>query len=251
MHTAHLFGLDMVSRSTIDELADLLATAPCTQGPSVVVTPNVRHIVHYERDPTAAMVARSATLVLPDGAPIVWASRLLGRPLKHRLAGSDLFPALWDRLAATDRPVVVVAANEQLAAASRLRYPSARVLTAAPDLGTAASLDGLCGEIERAVHEVSAGYLVLAIGLPATHHIAAALTSRQRVADGVWVLAVGAAVEFHLGLKRRAPRWMRRAGLEWAHRLSREPRRLWRRYLFDGLPFLVLVWRERSRGKGS
>ena len=98
MQRVRLFGLDFVSEVTIDELAAELFTAGKGQQSAwkTLVTPNVDHLVHYRRSsPTQRQVAENAQFVLPDGAPIVWASRLLRKPLSRRLAGSELFNAWW------------------------------------------------------------------------------------------------------------------------------------------------------------
>ena len=258
LRTQHLFGLDVVADATFDDIVEVLLAPPPPNGPRLLVTPNVDHIVGYARDPAAARVARSAALVLPDGAPLVWASRLLGRPVRRRLTGSDLFPLLWQRLIAADRPVVVVGPNEDVRAGLSEQHPSAVILTA-PNLsvagpngepdedGTDAALGRICDEIADAVRSTGSGHVVVAIGFPAHHRIAARLAARQLRDRPVWIMLLGAAPEFHLGLQQRAPQWVQRAGAEWLHRFMLEPRRMWRRYLLGGPRFARLVWRDRDR----
>lgn len=247
IRTEQVFGLDMVAEATLDEIVEVMVDRPGPMGPSVVVTPNVDHIVRYSRDPQTAAVARGASLVLPDGAPIVWASRALRRPVRRRLTGSDLFPILWRRLAAEDRPVVVVVPNSHVAAGLLGQHPRAVPLVAPESAGDPDHLDQLCEQVARSVETAGATHVLVAIGFPTTHRIAAELATRRLSACDVWVVLVGAGPEFHLGLKRRAPHWMQRIGLEWVHRLASEPRRLWRRYLLSGPQFAAIVWREHTR----
>ena len=114
MRTTRLFGLDFVVGTSIEEVVDTLQREGQADDAMwrVVVTPNVDHLVHYRKSPTQRRVAETAYMVLPDGAPIVWASRLLRAPIDQRLAGSDLFAAWWQRMVAAERPVIMVAGNE-------------------------------------------------------------------------------------------------------------------------------------------
>ena len=112
--TQHLFGLDFANAAAVDDLAERLADGR-EADPSrwrCVVTPNVDHLVRYRRYGNEASVARHASLVLPDGMPIVWASRLLGRPLVARLTDVNR-DKLWPVVAALgQRPVRQVALDE-------------------------------------------------------------------------------------------------------------------------------------------
>jgi N-acetylglucosaminyldiphosphoundecaprenol N-acetyl-beta-D-mannosaminyltransferase len=161
------------------------------------------------------------------------------------LTGADLFPALWPRLAAEERPVVVLAANEEIAAALRAGHPRARCIVAPRfDVGDAATIVAVASQVRDAVEAAGAEFVLLCISMPKHHRVCAALTETDAPTTSPWVLLLGAAAEFHLGMRRRAPRWMQRAGLEWLHRLGRDPRGMARRYLVDDVAFLPLVWRE-------
>jgi N-acetylglucosaminyldiphosphoundecaprenol N-acetyl-beta-D-mannosaminyltransferase len=252
--TQRLFGLDFVSDATIDAVADAVvraATGPAT-GWRCVVTPNVDHLVRYDRNPREAEAARHACVVLPDGMPIVWASRLLGRPLKMRLAGSDLFGALWSRLAASSVPTVVVASRAEVA--DRLRESHAQAQTLVPvqfDVGDEPAVTSVIDWIDEAVAR-GGRVVIVGVSMPKHHLIANRL--RERWADLTddipIVLLMGASADLSLGLARRAPRWMQRFGLEWLFRLALEPRRLARRYLVDDMKFMRLLGREWRATRG-
>lgn len=250
--TRRLFGLDFVDAPAVADVVDRLLSADDVNIDMwrCVVTPNVDHLVRYERHEDEADIARSAYLVLPDGMPIVWASRLLSRPLAARLAGSDLFASLWPRLADAGVSTVVVAPRWDVADRLSAEHPAARfvvppVFDAADSVTVASVVDAIVDACEGA----GARFLVIGLSMSKHHSIAAQLRVRWAGTYGSapTVLLLGAASELYLGVSRRAPMWMQRAGLEWLHRLLGDPRRLAKRYLVDDVQFLPLVWREWRR----
>lgn len=212
----------------------------------VVVTPNVDHVVQIADRPALAPVYAAADLVLADGQPLVWASRLLGVDLPERVAGSDLFPVLLeDAKAGSGVRVFLLGGMDGVAerAAERIReqYPWVELAgTHAPPFGfEAREVDN-----ERAVSAVAAANadLVL-VGLGAPKQELWVHRERARLACGV-ALCLGATIDFMAGTIDRAPQWMRTSGLEWLYRLANEPRRLARRYARDALVFPRLLARD-------
>jgi len=250
--TQALFGCAFVSETTMAAIVEVLLAdgSARSTGWRSVVTPNVDHLVRYEHDERAADVARQASLTLPDGMPIVWASRLLRRPLARRLAGSDLFAELWPVLAQRSIPCVVVAATTEVADGLRAEHPDLRVLVP-PQFSVSDDdvVERLVEDIVAQCADVGARFLFVGLSMPKHHLLASRLAERwsNPTQASPVVLLVGAATDFYLGLAVRAPQWMQRAGLEWAHRLARDPRRMVRRYLVDDLRFAGIVWREWRR----
>lgn len=251
--TQHLFGLDFVATSDLSEVADLLmerASRPPTPEWQCVVTPNVDHLVRYRRNADEEAVARHATVVLPDGMPIVWASRLLDRRLPARLAGSDLFALLWPRLVADRTPVVVVASSDVVAEGLGREHPGA--VTLVPPLFDPDDDDAVkrvIDEIDRACEDVTPRFLVVGVSMQKTHLIAARLRDRwaHTALAKPTVMLLGASADMYVGAMDRAPEWMRDTGLEWLHRLVGEPRRMAKRYLVDDVAFVSMVWYEWRR----
>ncbi len=248
MRTTQLFGLDFVVESSIEELAEVLERDGQVASPSwrIVVTPNVDHIVRYQNSPTQRRVAEMAYMVLPDGAPIVWASRLLRSPIDQRLAGSDLFAAWWKRMAAAQRPVIVVAGNEQLARQLTSENPRCRCIVppmfADDDPERIASI---VSEVLAEVHAEPSDAVVVGLSAAKNHLIAAGLAQSPVPSTGApLLLLLGASAEFYVGQQRRAPKWVQRAGMEWVYRLVGDPRRMAKRYLIEDMVFLPIVWRE-------
>ena len=211
-----------------------------------VVTPNVQHAVMNQGHSDFRAAYDAASLVLVDGAPLVWASRLLGPGLPERIAGSDFFPLLLAS-ARPERPLPVYllgaapGIGERAARMMTEQFPNVRVLgTYSPPLG----FENDEAENERIfelVNRAAPGVLVLGLGTPKQELWIHRYADRLRVPV---VLCLGATIDFMAGIKVRAPVWMRRVGLEWIHRVAREPRRLAPRYASDAVHFPSLLWRE-------
>lgn len=223
-----------------------------SERPALVVTPNVDHLLRIQKDRDFASVVANADLVLADGLPIVWASRLLGRPLKERVAGSDLFPKLCEHAARHGYRVFFLGgapgAAEEARRILECRHAALQVVgTHCPPFGFERDQEADRQAVE-AVRAARPDILFVGLGSPKQERWIAA---HIRECDVPVSIGVGISFSFVAGHVRRAPRWLQRLGLEWAHRLCCEPRRLWRRYLIRGPAFLPLVARElRHRERG-
>jgi len=211
-----------------------------------VVTPNVDHAVLFQEHAGLRKAYADAALVLADGMPVVAAARLLGHPLPERVAGSDLAPALF--AAAEQRGTLRVyllgaglGVAERAAANIATHWPAVEVVgTYSPPLG----FEYDSNENERILARIAAVQPdILIVGLGAPKQELWVQKHRGQIRANV-ALCIGATIDFLAGEKKRAPRWMRRLGLEWLHRVGSEPRRLLKRYLRDGWVFPALVARE-------
>lgn len=209
-----------------------------------VVTPNVDHVVKLQSHIGLQQAYADADLVLADGWPIVLASRWLGCPLPERVPGSDLVPALF---AAGQRMTAFLlgaapGVAEQAAAQIHRRWPCVQVTgTHSPPLGFEKD-PAENQRILRLLEGSQPDLLIVGLGAPKQELWVHAHRAQMPVKVA---LCVGATIDFLAGRRRRAPRWMRRSGLEWVHRLASEPRRLARRYAHDAMIFPTLVWRQR------
>ncbi|HET9894698.1 MAG TPA: WecB/TagA/CpsF family glycosyltransferase [Streptosporangiaceae bacterium] len=211
-----------------------------------IVTPNIDICHQMSRDPASRALVEASTLVVPDGMPLLWASRLAGQPLPERITGADLIYSLSAAAADNGWPVYVVgglpgqdgqASAAQLAADGlAARYAG---LAVAGAYSPPACFDAVAGDISSLLDDlVSASPLIVFVGLgfPKQEQVIERL--RVKLPDA-WYIGCGAAIPYAAGRLRRAPLWMQRAGLEWLFRLISEPRRLARRYLGRDLPFAV------------
>jgi N-acetylglucosaminyldiphosphoundecaprenol N-acetyl-beta-D-mannosaminyltransferase len=246
-----LFGLNIAALSFDEAVERLAQAAGLRDGRArVVVTPNVDHIVRLDASPELRARYARADFIFADGMPLVWASRLLGRPLPGRVTGADLFVALCRRAQERGERVMLLGgrpgAEADLQARFAHYFPGLDIVIVCPSM----NFDPLGEEGQacaRRVCEAAPDMVFVCLGLPKQENWA--LHYAPALPGGI-VLCVGAAMEFAVGLQRRAPLLWRRAGLEWLWRLLTNPRRLWRRYLVEDPRFALLCWRQwRARNK--
>jgi N-acetylglucosaminyldiphosphoundecaprenol N-acetyl-beta-D-mannosaminyltransferase len=208
---------------------------------------NAAKLVAANRDDALRSVLLNADLVTADGMSVVWASRVLGRALKERVAGIDLFVRMVERAAKKGLAVYFLGAREEAVRGTvellAKRYPALRVAGYRDGYFDACDSRQVC----EAIKQTSADLLFVALGSPRQETW---IASNLALTGVRFALGVGGSFDHLGGLARRAPQWMQRSGLEWLHRLAQEPRRLWRRYLIGNAAFIWLVVRERLRGRG-
>jgi N-acetylglucosaminyldiphosphoundecaprenol N-acetyl-beta-D-mannosaminyltransferase len=241
-----------IDRITMGGALDAIEALIAAGRGGVVVTPNVDHVVIADRHPAFREAYAAANLSLADGQPIVWASHLLGKSVPEKVSGSDLVLPLLDRAARRGWRVYLLGGAPGVAEAAADRLTRERGVeiagTAAPRLRPAdatARPDPAAQQAADAVRAARPDLVLVALGAPKQE----VWMHRYRDALAPAVLVgVGASLDFVAGRVRRAPRWVSSAGLEWLWRLSREPRRLWKRYLIDDaqfIPILVRTLRKR------
>ncbi|HEX7008615.1 MAG TPA: WecB/TagA/CpsF family glycosyltransferase [Phycisphaeraceae bacterium] len=208
-----------------------------------VITPNLDHLRRAQRDQEfRRWLLEEADLVVADGMPLVWASRLQGTPLPERVAGSSLVSTLAQAAAGAGRSLFLLGGSPGAAQAAaevlRSRYPGLIIAgTACPPIGFENDPQQM-DELRQMLKEAKPDIVYMALGSPKQERLIRLLRGEQ---PGAWWLGVGISLSFLCGQVRRAPRWMQRVGLEWLHRLVQEPRRLARRYLLDGIPFALYL----------
>jgi N-acetylglucosaminyldiphosphoundecaprenol N-acetyl-beta-D-mannosaminyltransferase len=220
-----------------------------------VFTPNVDHVVLAHDNPRMRAAYSRANLALADGMPLLWAARLFGEPLPEKVSGSDFVPMVLERAADRGWRVYFLGGKPGVAALARdkLRQylPNLQVVGVDAPMIDAKDPASGCAPIVSRVRSARPDVVLVALGAP-KQEIWIDLV-RDELRPTV-LLAVGASLDFIAGTVPRAPRWISRSGLEWLFRLSREPRRLWRRYLLHDPRFLAIVGREafdRARRKGG
>ncbi|HTF90332.1 MAG TPA: WecB/TagA/CpsF family glycosyltransferase [Planctomycetota bacterium] len=207
-----------------------------------VVTPNLDHLRRMVREREFRELCSRADLRVPDGMPLIWAAALQGTPLPERVAGSNLIWSL--NRAAAERGLCVFLLGgdpgtaDQAAAVLRERFPGLQVVgTHCPAPGfekEPTRMQALIDALELGAPQI----VFVALGSPKQELLIEALRARWPRA---WWLGVGISFSFVTGAVRRAPVWMQKLGIEWLHRLAQDPRRLFRRYVIDGLPFAFVL----------
>lgn len=231
------FWLDAVTeREVVDTVREAWAAG---QGGSVIpVNVDVARTVNHEPGLVEHLTAGS--LVVADGMPLLWAARAGGQALPERVTGSSLVFSLSAAAAADGRSVYLLGGAEgvpeRAAEALSARYPALRVAGAeSPPFGFDKSREGVRRAID-AVTDAAPDLVFVGLGFPRQERL---IEQLRQARPSAWFLACGGGIPMAAGETRRASPLVQRLGLEWAHRLAIEPRRLARRYLRDDLPFAI------------
>lgn len=203
-----------------------------------VATVNVEFIMGARRNPVFRQVLAQASLCVPDGIGVVWASRRQGRLLRQRVAGVDLVERIAARGAERGWRIYFLGAApgvaERAATILAERYPGLKVAGCYAGSPRTEEEDRIVGWVRAACPDV----LFVAYGAPRQD----LWIARNQARIGVPVaMGVGGAFDFIAGVTRRAPEWVQRAGLEWLHRLIKEPWRLRRQLVIPHFILLVLL----------
>ncbi|HMV63665.1 MAG TPA: WecB/TagA/CpsF family glycosyltransferase [Zoogloea sp.] len=205
------------------------------------VVVNVDKIVKASRDPVLRNIINGCDLINADGMPVVWASRLLGKPLKERVTGVDLFESLMERSAEKGWRVFLLGAREEVVSRVAQIYPARY-----PGLTIAGYRNGYWkpedeAGVANAIAATRPDILFVAISSPKKENFLARYQAAMKIP---FAMGVGGTFDVAVGLVRRAPVWMQKAGLEWFYRFLQEPRRMFRRYFIDDMAFVALFARE-------
>jgi N-acetylglucosaminyldiphosphoundecaprenol N-acetyl-beta-D-mannosaminyltransferase len=212
--------------------------------PQQHVVVNVDKLVKASRDVELRRIINDCALVNADGMPVVWASRLLGKGLKERVAGIDLYEALMRRSAELGWRVFLLGAREEVVSAVKVIYERKY-----PGLIVAGYRNGYWKPEEepRVVEQIRASrpdLLFVAISSPKKEQFLGRYQAEMMVP---FAMGVGGTFDVAAGKIKRAPLWMQKSGLEWFYRFLQEPRRMFKRYFVDDIAFLWLLIREGAR----
>jgi N-acetylglucosaminyldiphosphoundecaprenol N-acetyl-beta-D-mannosaminyltransferase len=222
------------------------------EGPfSYIVTPNVDHLIKLKKDASFRRIYDGARLVLPDGVPLVWAARILGTPLRGRVNGTDLCVRLSSLASAKGYSIFLLGGSEGVAKrASEVLEKSLPALRIAgyyyPEFGFDKNPEE-CLKIQKIIASSGADILFVGLGAPKQEKWIQEFGAGCKVKVAI---GVGVSFSFISGDIRRSPLWMQRNGMEWLWRLLSEPRRLFRRYIIQDMPFVLLIakaWLEKRR----
>ncbi len=235
-----------ISLTSYDDVIEKLTNRP-TDSATVVAVCNVHSVMSARRNPALREAIEQAEIATPDGVPIVWGLRGTVRPEQERVYGPELMRKAfvddvgWKHYLYGSTPETLA----QLQAKLDEIAPKAEIVGAfSPpfrDMTADETEDAMA-----AVRDSGADVVWVGLGMPKQelwmHEIRPHL-------PGVALLGVGAAFDFLAGTKKQAPAWMQKAGLEWLFRLIQEPRRLWRRYLWNNTAYAVLLVLQIVRHK--
>jgi N-acetylglucosaminyldiphosphoundecaprenol N-acetyl-beta-D-mannosaminyltransferase len=217
-----------------------IVDAASTERGHWTITANLDHLRRYRQEPVARELIDGADLVVADGMPLIWASRLVGALLPERVTGSNMIWSISDAARSRGQSVFLLGGDPGVAerAADILagRYEGLDIAgTFCPPTGfekDPAQID----RIQRSVVEAAPQIVFVALGFPKQDLLIQRL---RRVLPCASYIGVGISLSYVTGEVPRAPAWTQPLGLEWLYRLLREPKRLSRRYLLEGFPFAL------------
>lgn len=219
---------------TIDEwIAERRSHYVCITG--------VHGVMESQRDETIRRIHNAAGMVTPDGMPLVWLNHFQGFHHVERVYGPDLMLALCEHSVAHEYRHFLYGATdevlERLSANLRRKVPGLQIVgTYAPPFRPLTPAED--ETIVEMINDCHADIIWVGLSTPKQERWMAAHHGRLQTSVQI---GVGAAFDFHAGLKPQAPYWMQRNGLEWLFRLATEPKRLWRRYLINNPRFVGLI----------
>ncbi len=230
----------------IDNLSKTESLEQIQEG--IVFTPNVDHIIKLQTNREFLQAYNIADYKLCDSQILIYVSRFLGTPIKEKISGSDFFPAFYTYHRNNEGvKIFLLGAGRGVAskAQHKINHQVGRdiiVGSHSPSFGFEKN-ENECMEIVEMIK--SSGATVLAIGVGAPKQEKWIYKYRHQLPNIKIFLAIGATIDFEAGNVKRAPKWLSKVGLEWLYRLLAEPKRLWKRYLIEGLPFFWLVLQQK------
>lgn len=233
---------------TMAETLSLAEDAMANHEPLHHTVVNVSKLVNMRADPVLAQDVSEADLINVDGAGVVWGARLFGVQVPERVAGIDIMEAMFRICAERGfRPYLLGAEEHVLQAVKRRlarEYPGFEVAGARDGYFSADQEEGIILEI----NDSGADCLFVALPTPRKERF---LFRYRLVLQPSFIMGVGGSFDVYGGKVSRAPKWVQAIGMEWAHRVLQEPRRLWRRYWDTNRAYLVLLWTNYWRARRS
>ncbi|HFD8692128.1 TPA: WecB/TagA/CpsF family glycosyltransferase [Clostridium perfringens] len=215
-----------------------------------LVTPNVDHIVKLDKDNEFLKVYNNADLIVTDGMPIIWYSKIIKRPIKEKISGSDLFPKICELSAQKGYKIFLLGASEGVADIAKKKlqdkYKGLNIVGVySPKYGFEDDEIEL-NKIINIVKKSNTDILAVGLGAPKQEKF---IFKYKDILQVPLSLAIGATIDFEAGNVKRAPKWMQNSGLEWFYRLIKEPKRMYKRYILDDRRILRLMINDYRKQK--
>lgn len=227
----------------IDNISSSQLLQKVKQG-GVVLTPNVDHLMKLQKDFDFYRLYTLADYVVCDSKIIYWASIFLGNRIKEKISGSDFFPLFYNKYR-HDSSIKIFLLGGTKTSVEKAQNNINNKVGRSIVVGTYSPPFGFendpveCQKIINLINNSTA--TVLAIGVGAPKQEKWIFKHKDQLSNIKIFLAVGETINFEAGTTKRSPKWMSQAGLEWLYRLMIDPKRLWKRYLLEGIPFFLLI----------
>ncbi len=244
---------DINMTEALNRIDNFIAEGRASHKGHQIATINADFVVKSLHDTELRRILQEADMATADGMPLVWSARLLGVPMKERVTGADMVPALAQLAAQKGYSIYFLGAApgvaEQAAATLQRLYPTLQI--AGCSSPTREEVDRNDHSIVEQCRAAQPDILLVAFGNPKQEKWIYEHAEQLNIPV---MMGVGGTFDFIAGVTKRAPQWMQQTGLEWFYRLLCEPRRLWKRYATDlfGFGYFFLwqwwvMWQGTSR----
>ncbi len=233
----------------VDNISKQDFLAQFTEG--VLITPNVDHLMKLQHDKEFYEIYKKADYITVDSKIVFLALKYLGTPVKDVITGSDFFPSFYNyHKDNANIKIFLLGAMEGVAdkAMADINAKMGRQIVVgahSPSFGFEKHEDE-CDKILDIINETKANVLVVGVGAPKQEKWI--YKYKDRLTHVKIHLAIGATIDFEAGNIRRAPKLLQMVAMEWLYRLWKEPKRMWRRYIIEDMPFFNLIFKQK-RGK--
>lgn len=245
------FGGIHISNLSFQEAIEAIETSLQKSQKGYVVTPNAAHFYLLRKDREFREAYAKASLVLADGMSLIFASRIIGAPLKERCSGADLFGVVCGLGASLNKNIFILGGEKGSGEIARkklqMEHEHIHINTYSPPFGFEKSAQET-KKIIALINKTASDILFVCVGSPKSEKWITSHFSQLKV---TMAFSFGNALNLYAGLKMRAPVWVQKAGLEWLFRLFQEPGRLWKRYLFSNTFFIYLCIGEFLKKRGN
>lgn len=227
---------------TISEIEEMIAN----DKKSYIVAINVDVVMKIENDSYLKKIVDSADMVLVDGKPLIWISKMHKQPVKAKISGSDLVPKLCEVAAKKNYTIFILGGKDGIAEKAKKnlerKHPGIRVVgTYAPPFGFEKNQREL-KKTNDIITKAKPDILIVCFGCPKQEKY---IYENIEKYDAKVSICAGATVDFLAGNVKRAPKWMSEHGLEWFYRFLQEPKRMFKRYFVDDLKILKLIFKYK------
>ena len=241
--TGHKVLSAFIDAVTWPEALSRISTWSAAHESRYVCICNAHSVVTAGQDAAFGTVVAQADMATPDGAPVAWMMRKLGFVSQQRINGPDLMWKYCAEAAGRNESIYLYGGAEEtltiLKSKLAAAFPTLRVAGAYSPPFRALTVAEDAAVVER-INASGAGTVWVSLGCPKQELWMAAHRGHIQAV----MIGVGAAFDYHAGTIQRAPLWMQNAGLEWLHRFTSEPRRLWKRYLVTNTLFIAGAARQ-------
>ena len=237
-----------ILNASIDNISKQELLEKLNQHGGILITPNVDHLIKLQKDRAFYQIYKLCNYRVCDSQIVFFAAKILGNPIKEKISGSDFFADFYYfNKNNQETRIFLLGAAEGVAkkAQERINEKVGREIVVAaysPSFGFEKN-EIECQKIVDLIEK--SGATVLAIGAGSPKQEKWIFKYKDQLKNIKIFLAIGATIDFEAGTKPRAPKWVSKVGLEWFYRLLSEPRRLWKRYLVDDLPFFWLLVQQK------